>query len=152
MVWKADKQSLEPILSQLTDAHINGILPKGPYPPCLRMAERALLAGYPRYAVPGCSEANHYLVHYVLPQVEWIIKIRNFFQAYIFWNSGKFILQPKQQQWGSWKQKQANKQQQQKYKKYPDKYNRYVPTTMSFFSVKVRWSWERGNICTMHHG
>ena len=26
-----------------------GILPKGPYPPCLRMADRALLAGYPRY-------------------------------------------------------------------------------------------------------
>ena len=25
-----------------------GILPKGPYPPCLRMADRALLAGYPR--------------------------------------------------------------------------------------------------------
>ena len=30
-------------------SHINGILPKGPYPPCLRMADRALLAGYPRY-------------------------------------------------------------------------------------------------------
>ena len=29
--------------------HIDGILPKGPYPPCLRMADRALLAGYPRY-------------------------------------------------------------------------------------------------------
>ena len=27
---------------------IDGILPKGPYPPCLRMADRALLAGYPR--------------------------------------------------------------------------------------------------------
>ena len=27
---------------------IEGILPKGPYPPCLRMADRALLAGYPR--------------------------------------------------------------------------------------------------------
>ena len=27
----------------------DGILPKGPYPPCLRMADRALLAGYPRY-------------------------------------------------------------------------------------------------------
>ena len=27
---------------------INGILPTGPYPPCLRMADRALLAGYPR--------------------------------------------------------------------------------------------------------
>ena len=29
--------------------HIEGILPKGPYPPCLRMADRALLAGYPPY-------------------------------------------------------------------------------------------------------
>ena len=27
--------------------HFEGILPKGPYPPCLRMADRALLAGYP---------------------------------------------------------------------------------------------------------
>ena len=27
---------------------IDGILPKGPYPPCLRMADRALLAGYHR--------------------------------------------------------------------------------------------------------
>ena len=26
----------------------DGILPKGPYPPCLRLADRALLAGYPR--------------------------------------------------------------------------------------------------------
>ena len=29
--------------------YINVILPKGPYPPCLRIADRALLAGYPRY-------------------------------------------------------------------------------------------------------
>ena len=29
----------------------DGILPKGPFPPCLRIADRALLAGYPRYAV-----------------------------------------------------------------------------------------------------
>ena len=28
----------------------DGILPIGPYPPCLRMADRALLAGYPRRA------------------------------------------------------------------------------------------------------
>ena len=27
---------------------VDCILPKGPYPPCLRMADRALLAGYPR--------------------------------------------------------------------------------------------------------
>ena len=31
------------------ETDIDGILPKGPYPPCLRMADRALLAGYPRY-------------------------------------------------------------------------------------------------------
>ena len=30
---------------------IEDIRPKGPYPPCLRMADRALLAGYPRYMV-----------------------------------------------------------------------------------------------------
>ena len=28
---------------------IDGILPKGPYPPCLCMTDRALWAGYPRY-------------------------------------------------------------------------------------------------------
>ena len=31
---------------------MDGILPKGPYPPCLRMADTALLARYPRYMVP----------------------------------------------------------------------------------------------------
>ena len=36
--------------------YIEGMLPKGPYPPCLRMADRALLAGYPRYShvFQGC--------------------------------------------------------------------------------------------------
>ena len=32
-----------------TRTYIDGILPKGPYPPCLRMADRTLLAGYHRY-------------------------------------------------------------------------------------------------------
>ena len=31
--------------------HFDGILPKGPYPPCLCMADRALLAGYPWFPV-----------------------------------------------------------------------------------------------------
>ena len=31
-----------------TSPEIEGILPKGPYQPCLRMADRDLLAGYPR--------------------------------------------------------------------------------------------------------
>ena len=35
----------------LSITHIEGILQKGPYPPCLRMADRALLAGYPRHEV-----------------------------------------------------------------------------------------------------
>ena len=38
------------MVTKFTDAYIDGILPKGPNPPCLRMADRALLAGYPRYA------------------------------------------------------------------------------------------------------
>ena len=37
------------ILQSCTKPYIEGILPKGPYPPCLRMADRALLAGYPIY-------------------------------------------------------------------------------------------------------
>ena len=32
-----------------------GILAKGPYPPCLRMADRTLLAGYPRIRVQHTS-------------------------------------------------------------------------------------------------
>ena len=35
--------------------HIDSILPKGPYPPCLRMADRALLTGYPRYMLICCN-------------------------------------------------------------------------------------------------
>ena len=41
---------------------IEGILPKGPYPPCLHMADRALLAGYPRnvpYPVSYDSQSKH---------------------------------------------------------------------------------------------
>ena len=34
--------------------HIKGILPKGPYPPCLHMADRALLAGYHQHQLPDC--------------------------------------------------------------------------------------------------
>ena len=39
-----------------TAADIEGILPKGRDPPCLRMADRALLAGYPRYSVDARSQ------------------------------------------------------------------------------------------------
>ena len=37
--------------------HIDGILPKRPYPPCLRMADRTVLAGYPRYG--QCSKWHY---------------------------------------------------------------------------------------------
>ena len=32
-------------------SHIDGILPKGSYPPCLRMVDRTPFAGYPRYVM-----------------------------------------------------------------------------------------------------
>ena len=37
-------------------SHIEGILPKGPYLPCVSMAGRALLAGYPRYLGMLCKK------------------------------------------------------------------------------------------------
>ena len=42
--------------------HSDGILPEGPYLPCLRMADRALLAGYPRLVLVGISllGSNHW--------------------------------------------------------------------------------------------
>ena len=36
-------------VATLTTTYIEGILPKGPYLPCVSMAGRTLLAGYPRY-------------------------------------------------------------------------------------------------------
>ena len=52
------------ILSSGTDcvAYIDAILPKGTHLPCLRMADRALLAGYPRHAdstILSCEGWNH---------------------------------------------------------------------------------------------
>ena len=41
------EQELSPTMMKYS--YIDGILPKGPYPTCLRMADRAVLAGYPRY-------------------------------------------------------------------------------------------------------
>ena len=43
-VWEAKYPMVRSVI-----LNIEGILLKGPYPPCLRMADRALLAGYPRY-------------------------------------------------------------------------------------------------------
>ena len=65
-VQDSDKMTF--ILLKSTNHHdrvyIEGILPKGPYPPCLRMADRALLAGYPRhetvYLVHTDGRSHHY--------------------------------------------------------------------------------------------
>ena len=40
--------------------HVEGILRKGPYPPCLRMADRALLAGYPRCSIHQATSFDCY--------------------------------------------------------------------------------------------
>ena len=40
--------------------HFECILPKGPYPPCLRMADRALLAGYPRFLLTNSLGGDYW--------------------------------------------------------------------------------------------
>ena len=57
----------------ITDlVYLDGFLPKGPYPPCLRMADRAFLAGYPQ-AMPSswrllCPNPDALLVSKTGPQ------------------------------------------------------------------------------------
>ena len=52
------------------NAQHEGILPKGPYPPCLPMADRAILAGYPRTVVRGDTFASRHntsnIIHYCI--------------------------------------------------------------------------------------
>ena len=51
-----------------------GYLPKGPYPPCLRMTDRALLAGYPRHLVStGQPDNTEWLPG--LQKFKWFWKI-----------------------------------------------------------------------------
>ena len=55
-----------------TCRHIEGILPKGPYLPCVSMAGRALLAGYPRHVWP-----KHYVyIRYVMVLCEDLESMR----------------------------------------------------------------------------
>ena len=77
---------------------IDGILPKGPYPPCLRMADRAPLAGYPRYKKTNTILMMfiHYLltiantcrvfiyVYYVKEMQHFISKLISFMKVLIF--------------------------------------------------------------------
>ena len=63
--------------SEVRNWYIDGILPKETYPPCLRMANRALLAGYPRY-VPGAPFTKWY---YVVSQDLWSLCI---YRGFVF--------------------------------------------------------------------
>ena len=49
--------------------HIEGILPKGPYPPCLRMADGALLAGYPRYVTSTTYLSDTHVCWLICPML-----------------------------------------------------------------------------------
>ena len=64
------------IVSPDIRCHIEGILPKGPYLPCVSMAGRALSVGYPRYHVTkppiiinwyifGSISMYHYIEYYL---------------------------------------------------------------------------------------
>ena len=50
--------------------HIEGILPEGPYLPCVSMAGRALLAVYPRIIGSHCSITN-YRADYLFVPSQW---------------------------------------------------------------------------------
>ena len=75
MVCPLQVRSLMWILYSSLFYYIQSILPKGPYLPCLRMADRALLAGYPQYILScytgPCNNRNRqyhalYLVTLIL--------------------------------------------------------------------------------------
>ena len=74
-------------------SRIEGILPKGPYPPCLRMADRALLAGYPR--------DMWLLVHALISMLVQLISVSRrgpswsllFFAIYLKWTCRLFSWQ-----------------------------------------------------------
>ena len=51
MLWERFSWAATTIGGHQIYEHIEGILPKGPYLPCVSMAGRALLAGYHRYEV-----------------------------------------------------------------------------------------------------
>ena len=66
--------------------YIEGILHKGPYPPCLRVADRALLAGYPRYLVYYlcCSlwqYSCHRAVFYSIIAISIVCGVLRFYQT-----------------------------------------------------------------------
>ena len=67
----------EPIPKMILE--IDGIPPKAPYPPCLRMADRALLAGYPRNVVLKML-SRHQQARYwpTSPGIFWFLNVRNF--------------------------------------------------------------------------
>ena len=52
-------------------ADMDGILPKGPYPPCLCMPDRALLAGYHRH-VQWFSPTQSYHIHPGTHEEDWM--------------------------------------------------------------------------------
>ena len=56
--------------------NIDGILLKGPYPPCLCMADRALLAGYPRYPLSWVSNIGVYLEYSGEDIMTWSVCIK----------------------------------------------------------------------------
>ena len=57
----------------MISTHIEGILPKGPYLPCVSMAVRALLAGCPRYTLNCCCKIilNPVGIYIFFLQSEW---------------------------------------------------------------------------------
>ena len=65
-------------------SHIDGIMPKGPYPPCLRMADRALLTGYPRYVRHSASMSSPCVVPVIVPIMSYNAVGNQYMEIYIY--------------------------------------------------------------------
>ena len=66
--------------------YIEGILPKGPYLPCVSMAGRALLAGYPRYVM------NSKNIIVLVTQIKHYARLAWYFVSSLYWNPYPTIL------------------------------------------------------------
>ena len=72
------------------NAHIEGILPKGPYPPWLRMADRALLAGNPRYIYDIKQTFNRTIYSF---WIIWCYHQAGFFTSHMLYGLHKNIFE-----------------------------------------------------------
>ena len=70
----------------MLNIQFDGILPKGPYPPCLCMADRALLVGYPRIPIHMLLvTSNNISIQNAVSCIEYTPRIMHMVQIWYWW-------------------------------------------------------------------